>query len=112
MNNSAPDILKFPIGQLHPLATPTPSQSLLPSAESVVDIENEDLESAPQSSTEKVPTVHIEKAGFTGDRVLANSILFKLEYSWWIEASYAIPEGDIGRVWEIMKVRSSHMMSS
>jgi hypothetical protein len=62
----------------------------------------------PSSSTstpsENVPTAHIEAEGFDGDRVLANSILFMLEYGWWLEAAYAIPEGDIGRFWEIMKV--------
>ncbi|KAK7446004.1 hypothetical protein VKT23_014627 [Stygiomarasmius scandens] len=45
-----------------------------------------------------------EKEDFEGDRVLANSILFKWEYSLWLELAYAVPEGDIGRVWEIMKV--------
>lgn len=83
LNESAPNTLKFPIGLPYvPPAMPT-SQS---------------------ESQEKRPTAHIEEEGFTGDRVLANSILFKMEYSWWIEAAYAIPEGDIGRVWEIMKV--------
>lgn len=62
---------------------------------------------ATSSSTpDSTPTAHEEKEGFgTGDRFLANSILFKTIYSWWIEASYVIPEGDIGQVWEVMKVK-------
>lgn len=82
-NESASVSLKFPLGDpyLHPAT------------------------SCPNSSTpDSTPSAHEEKEGFTGDRVLANSILFKTVYSWWIEASYAIPEGDIGRVWEVMKV--------
>lgn len=63
----------------------------------------------PSSATktrilEAAPQGHIEAEGFDGDRVLANSILFLLEYGWWMEAAYAIPEGDIGRFIEIMKV--------
>ncbi|THU78559.1 hypothetical protein K435DRAFT_588157, partial [Dendrothele bispora CBS 962.96] len=45
-----------------------------------------------------------ESKDFEGDHVLANSILFKWEYSLWLELAYAVPEGDIGRVWEIMKI--------
>ncbi|KAK7025756.1 hypothetical protein R3P38DRAFT_2356357, partial [Favolaschia claudopus] len=41
---------------------------------------------------------------FNGDRVLSNSILFLMEYSWWTELNYAIPEGDVGRVLEILKI--------
>lgn len=62
--------------------------------------------SKPPFSSEETSTTkgHTEVEGFDGDRVLANSIIFLTEYGWWIEASYAIPEGDIGRFWEIMKV--------
>ncbi|THU96622.1 hypothetical protein K435DRAFT_664083 [Dendrothele bispora CBS 962.96] len=56
------------------------------------------------SNSESVPTSHIEDDEFDGDRVLANSILFMYEYGLWIEAAYAIPEGDIGRFWEVMKI--------
>ncbi|KAK7450181.1 hypothetical protein VKT23_013064 [Stygiomarasmius scandens] len=42
-----------------------------------------------RSSAERVPTGHVENDQFDGDRVLANSILFMLEYGWWIEAAYA-----------------------
>ncbi|KAF9048059.1 hypothetical protein BDZ89DRAFT_918061, partial [Hymenopellis radicata] len=41
---------------------------------------------------------------FSGDRVLANSILFRRDFLWWIELSYAVSDGDIGRVMEIMKI--------
>ncbi|KAK7015321.1 hypothetical protein R3P38DRAFT_3321645 [Favolaschia claudopus] len=53
----------------------------------------------------KAPEVHVEAEGFDGDRVLSNSILFIMEFGWWVELNYAIPEGDIGRVLEIFKVR-------
>ncbi|KAJ7926378.1 hypothetical protein B0H13DRAFT_1862410 [Mycena leptocephala] len=46
---------------------------------------------------------HKEPPGFNGDRVLSNSILFLMEFGWWIELNYAIPEGDVGRVFEILK---------
>lgn len=48
--------------------------------------------------------VHVEKPGFDGDRVLANEQLFLQDHGWWIEAAYAVPEGDVGRVYEILKV--------
>jgi Family of unknown function (DUF6589) len=51
--------------------------------------------------------VHVEKGGFDGDRVLANEILFLQDAGWWIEAASGVPEGDIGRVYEIMKVKTS-----
>jgi hypothetical protein len=53
----------------------------------------------------------VEKAGFDGDRVLANAILFLQDAGWWVEAAYAVPEGDIGRVWEIMKVTCLYVLS-
>ncbi|KAJ7933175.1 hypothetical protein B0H13DRAFT_1856462 [Mycena leptocephala] len=49
------------------------------------------------------PKVHEEIPGFDGDRVLSNAILFLMEYGWWIELNYAIAEGDVGRVFEILK---------
>ncbi|KII90232.1 hypothetical protein PLICRDRAFT_108509 [Plicaturopsis crispa FD-325 SS-3] len=63
-----------------------------------------DGDTAPATSTTPAqPTDHNDAAGFHGDRVLANEILFLQDMGWWIEAAYAVPEGDIGRVWEIMK---------
>jgi hypothetical protein len=67
---------------------------------------NEDLEAVnpPSLPNESVPKVHQEAANFNGDRVLANSILFLQDFGWWTEISYAVPEGDIGRAFEIIKV--------
>jgi hypothetical protein len=45
-----------------------------------------------------------EDKGFDGDRVLANEALFLMEAGQWVEAAYAVPEGDIGRVYEILLV--------
>lgn len=56
------------------------------------------------SSKEAQPDAHEEEDNFQGDRVLANSILFVREFMWWIELKYAIPEGDIGQIWEVIKV--------
>lgn len=67
---------------------------------------NEDSEVDPPSlPSESVPKVHQEAENFDGDRVLANSILFLQDFGWWIEISYAVPEGDIGRAFEILKVK-------
>ncbi|KAJ7089959.1 hypothetical protein C8R44DRAFT_957834 [Mycena epipterygia] len=41
---------------------------------------------------------------FSGDRGLANEALFLQDMGWWVIAAHAVPEGEIGRVWEIMKV--------
>ncbi|KAJ7939559.1 hypothetical protein B0H13DRAFT_2300240 [Mycena leptocephala] len=40
------------------------------------------------------PKTHEELPEFDGDRVLSNAILFLMEYGWWTELNYAIPEGD------------------
>ncbi|KAJ7488761.1 hypothetical protein B0H11DRAFT_1860327 [Mycena galericulata] len=50
------------------------------------------------------PKIHTEEAGFDGDRVFANAILFLMEFGWWVELNYVIPEGDVGRVMEILKI--------
>lgn len=69
-------------------------------------ISSENLEAdLPFLPTENIPKVHKEAENFDGDRVLANSILFLQDFGWWTEIAYAVPEGDIGRVFEIMKVR-------
>ncbi|KAF7971918.1 hypothetical protein HWV62_19431 [Athelia sp. TMB] len=52
----------------------------------------------------KEDTIHIERPGFDGDRVLANEELFLEDHGWWIEAAYAVPDGDVGRVYEILKI--------
>ncbi|THU86114.1 hypothetical protein K435DRAFT_868617 [Dendrothele bispora CBS 962.96] len=51
-----------------------------------------------EQNTKTLKDFFQEHENFTGDRVLANSILFKWEYSLWLELAYAVPEGDIGRV--------------
>ncbi|KAE9385362.1 hypothetical protein BT96DRAFT_949893 [Gymnopus androsaceus JB14] len=115
-NDSAPDNLKFPVGEPYSSSTLSHSQPSAtddPTMENCnADVENVDAEEdepaiQPKSAKEKKPTLHIEEKGFTGD---PNSILFKMEYSWWIEAAYAIPDGDIGRVWEIMKVYTEYSL--
>ncbi|KAF8193976.1 hypothetical protein K438DRAFT_2130586 [Mycena galopus ATCC 62051] len=60
---------------------------------------------APKKSHEDGPKNHEELPEFDGDRVLSNSILFLMEFGWWTELSYAIPEGDVGWIIEIFKVR-------
>jgi hypothetical protein len=45
-----------------------------------------------------------EKPPFKGDRVLANSIALMRDAMISHEMSYAIAEGDVGRVYEVMKV--------
>jgi hypothetical protein len=52
----------------------------------------------------KKPSVHTEAADFSGDRTLANECLFLQDMGWWVIASHAVPDGEIGRLWEIMKV--------
>ncbi|KAJ7829381.1 hypothetical protein B0H14DRAFT_3088117 [Mycena olivaceomarginata] len=53
---------------------------------------------------EEGPKHHEEHAGFTGDRVLRNSQIFMMDMGWWIEMAHAVPEGDISRIWEILKI--------
>ncbi|KAJ7708549.1 hypothetical protein B0H16DRAFT_1667975 [Mycena metata] len=55
-------------------------------------------------SSEDGPKAHTEPPGFDGDRVLSNAILFLMEFAWWTELNYAITEGDVGRVMEILKI--------
>ncbi|KAJ7815211.1 hypothetical protein B0H13DRAFT_2242621 [Mycena leptocephala] len=59
------------------------------------------------NATSDGPKVHKEEPGFDGDRVASNAILFLMEFGWWVELNYAIPEGDVGRVLEILKVRAA-----
>ncbi|KAK7012556.1 hypothetical protein R3P38DRAFT_3324130 [Favolaschia claudopus] len=63
-----------------------------------------DKELAASVKSKKVAETHAEEENFDGDRVLSNSILFMMEFGWWVELNYAIAEGDIGRVLEILKV--------
>ncbi|KAK1235387.1 hypothetical protein PQX77_001394 [Marasmius sp. AFHP31] len=41
---------------------------------------------------------------FDGDQTLANSILFKMQFGSWLLLSYAIRDGDMGRVMEQLKI--------
>ncbi len=67
----------------------------------------------PSSSTKpEASKYHEEEVTFDGDRVLANSIMFMLEYGWLTELSHAVPEGDIGRVYQIFLVCSSFLYST
>ncbi|KAK6974153.1 hypothetical protein R3P38DRAFT_3332074 [Favolaschia claudopus] len=100
-----------------PSSNPNPSP---PSPEPEVDADmpadgEEDSHPAPEVQTEvdaqasplpskNEPKTFVEEADFDGDRVLSNSILFIMEFGWWIELNYAIPEGDVGRVLEILKI--------
>ena len=42
--------------------------------------------------------------GTGGDKALANSILLMRDSLWLLEACQAVATGDIGHVWEILKV--------
>ncbi|KAJ6532184.1 hypothetical protein DFH09DRAFT_933468 [Mycena vulgaris] len=55
-------------------------------------------------TADDAPKIHQELPDFDGDRVLRNSEIFLTDFGWWIEFAHAVPEGDIGRVWEIMKL--------
>ncbi|KAK7028065.1 hypothetical protein VNI00_015016 [Paramarasmius palmivorus] len=107
-NNSSPASLKFTVGapfirlvsqDEHDDVAPETEES--PAEAQVDDVENVTCESEKRNSKSKR---FEEVQGFNGDRVLANSILFKTEYSFWIELAYAVPKGDFGRVWEMMKI--------
>jgi hypothetical protein len=87
-SNDAPTSMKVSVGPSTTMST-------------VVDIVEGDLPAPP---IEDLPKVHQEINNFDGDRVLANSILFLQDFGWWTEIAYAVPEGDIGRVFEILKV--------
>jgi hypothetical protein len=66
--------------------------------------------SGARKKKKKTKTQHVEDPHFTGDRVLANEILFLQDMGWWVIAAHAVPEGEIGRVWEIMKVLDAVFM--
>ncbi|KAJ7738954.1 hypothetical protein B0H16DRAFT_1694642 [Mycena metata] len=71
----------------------------------LVDIqEPSDVPHTAAPETEAAPKCHEELPGFTGDRVLRNSELFMMDFGWFLELITAVPEGDIRRVWEIMKI--------
>ncbi|KAJ7206105.1 hypothetical protein GGX14DRAFT_644132 [Mycena pura] len=96
-------INKVPEGSpwVAPLAAPDPSN--MPGLVDIVDGAEAPVPAAPKD-TPDVPKAHEESADFDGNRVLRNSQIFLTNFGWWLEFSYAVPEGDIGRVWEIMKL--------
>ena len=94
-SEDAPDHIKVPF------ASPTTNTSSSGMATNTAQSD------PPALPAEYVPKVHQEDEKFDGDRVLTNSILFLQDFGWWTELSYAVPEGDIGRAFEILKVSSS-----
>ncbi|KAJ7635908.1 hypothetical protein B0H17DRAFT_1279587 [Mycena rosella] len=63
----------------------------------------------PDDDTEAVKKgKHIEAPGFSGDRGMANGILFLQDMGWWVIAAHAVPDGEVGRLWEILKVQCSY----
>lgn len=66
-----------------------------------------DSTSGNDGKKKKKKTKHVEDPDFSGDRSLANEALFLQDMGWWVIAAHAVPEGEIGRVWEIMKVCGS-----
>lgn len=51
------------------------------------------------------------QSGWTGDTVLMNNVAFMRLTFWYLEMCMATAEGDIGRVYEIMKVSSRLTLS-
>ena len=94
-SKDAPDHMKVPFG--------SPTANASPSGIATNTAQND----PPALPAEAVPKVHQEEEKFDSDRVLANSILFLQDFGWWTEMSYAVPEGDIGRAFEILKVSNS-----
>ncbi|KAJ7138817.1 hypothetical protein C8R46DRAFT_1320848 [Mycena filopes] len=95
--------LRVPVGT--PWVAPTTADDVdIPELVDIVEPDTPPAPTLPPQSTEDAPKVHKEKDGFTGDRVLRNSQIFLQDFGWFIEFAHAVPEGDIGRVWEIMKI--------
>ncbi|KAJ7691362.1 hypothetical protein B0H17DRAFT_935216 [Mycena rosella] len=85
------------------------SRSKIPAVEPLhgdEDAPPPEIPAAPEPKDEG-PKFYKEAPGFDGDRVLSNTILFLMEFGWWVELNYAIPEGDVGRVMEILKVSTA-----
>ncbi|KAJ6627746.1 hypothetical protein B0H10DRAFT_2285786 [Mycena sp. CBHHK59/15] len=80
-----------------------PEVLVVDEANEEAEIHSESDDGAPKKK-KKRPSVHVEADDFTGDRVMANKILFLRDMGWWVIASDAVPDGEIGRVWEVMKI--------
>ncbi|KAJ6572387.1 hypothetical protein DFH09DRAFT_1277375 [Mycena vulgaris] len=76
----------------------------LPGLVDIVEPETPRNTTIPLKDSDDAPKVHEEKLDFTGDRVLRNGQIFMQDFGWFIEFAHAVPEGDIGRVWQIMKI--------
>ncbi|KAJ6487520.1 hypothetical protein DFH09DRAFT_1252793 [Mycena vulgaris] len=102
------NVKKVPVGS--PWVSPStsaPAQADIDPMPDLVEIEEPTaLTDPPAGTSEKkdAPKYHEERPGFTGDCVLRNSQIFMAEFGWFIEFLMAVPEGDIGRVWQIMKI--------
>ncbi|GJF00901.1 hypothetical protein PsYK624_172050 [Phanerochaete sordida] len=58
----------------------------------------------PSDGPAKPPKKHPERIQWRGDRVIQNNVGFLRPSSYYLELCAAIPAGDMGRAWEIMKV--------
>ncbi|KAK6996062.1 hypothetical protein R3P38DRAFT_3329624 [Favolaschia claudopus] len=67
------------------------------------EVFSESEDEGGKKKRKKRSAVDVEDEGFEGDLVLANEILFLQDMGWWIIANHAVPDGEIGRIWEIMK---------
>lgn len=56
----------------------------------------------PEAEDNEPPYKEIDN--FDGDCILANSILFLWDFSWWMELVYTTADGDIGRAFAVLKV--------
>ncbi|KAJ7130913.1 hypothetical protein C8R46DRAFT_1235915 [Mycena filopes] len=116
--NSAPVDMKLPTGS--PWVPPVdhsraraggdepeedePEAPIMDEGGEEAEIPSEPEDGGAKKSKKTRPSVHVEAEGFTSDRVMANEILFLQDMSWWVIASDAVPDGEIGRVWEVLKI--------
>lgn len=84
------------------------SQEALPEASAPVEDESDDGSEASSTASSESSGFGSEdeekKRPFQGDWVLANGILLKRDGIWFLELCRAVACGDIGCVWEILKV--------
>jgi hypothetical protein len=58
-------------------------------------------------ATKQTPNLALSPQAFYGDHVMSDSAYFMRDASLSREAAAAVAEGDVGRVYEVMKVRSN-----
>ncbi|KAJ7327496.1 hypothetical protein DFH08DRAFT_710387 [Mycena albidolilacea] len=97
-SDSASEEMKIPHGT--PWTTPADINPNAPIAETTPDAD--DLGNG--AAEPEKPSVHTEATDFSGDRTLANECLFLQDMGWWVIAAHAVPDGEIGRLWEVMKI--------